>query len=86
MQWNVCKKVFAEVREIEATEIKTSGVLGISQRTLTIRTEAGEAVDLVLQADEPEKLEFKKREEPGWLTPKVYKGKSMHEEELENQS
>jgi hypothetical protein len=86
MQWDVCKKVFADVREVEATDVKTSSVLGISQRTLTIRTEGGEAFDLVLQADTPEKLEFKKPEEPGWLTPKVYKGKSMHEEELEHQS
>jgi hypothetical protein len=86
MQFDVCKKVFADVREVEVTDVKTSEVLGISQRTLTIRTEAGEAFDLVLQADASEKLEFTKPEEPGWLTPKVYTGKSMHEEELENQS
>ena len=27
-----------------------------------------------------------KRLNPDWLIPKVYKGKSMHEEELEQQS
>ena len=86
MQFDVCKKVFADVREIEATDVMTSEVLGLSQRTLTIRTEAGETFDLVLQADDPERLEFKKPEEPGWLTPKVYKGKSMADEELENAS
>jgi hypothetical protein len=81
MQWDVCKKVVADIREIEATDVTTSEVLGISQRTLTIRTDMGEVFDLVLQADDPEKLKAKKPEEPDWLTPKVYTGQSDESEE-----
>ena len=41
---------------------------------------------LVLQAETKQALKFRKEFKSEWLTPKVYKGKSMHEEELEHQS
>jgi hypothetical protein len=75
MLWDLYRKVFAAVQEVEVTDIVTPDVLDFSQRTITIRTAAGETFDLILQADEPEKLEFKKPEKPNWLTPKVYKPK-----------
>ena len=86
MLWDLCRKVFAAVQEVEVEDITTLDELELSQRKITIRTAAGEAFELVLQADTPEKLEFKKPEEQDWLTPKVYQGKSMADEEAEDVS
>jgi hypothetical protein len=41
------------------------------------------AIRLVRQAVKKKLLAFRKKPKDRWLKPKVYKGKSMHEEELE---
>ena len=41
---------------------------------------------LVLQAETKKALKFRKEFTSEWVTPKVYKGKSMHEEEDEELS
>ncbi len=41
------------------------------------------AIRQVLQAVKKKVLAFRKKPKDTWLTPKVYKGKSMHQEELE---
>src|SRR3954451_3641886 len=57
-------------------------------RSITIKTKQGETVCIFLRADDPSKLEFKDEpelDESGWLKPKVYKGKSMHEMEMDGE-
>ena len=68
------------IEKIEVRETKKNEEKGCAQRGISIWTTQGEKVELFLQADKIERLEFKKPEE-SWLTPKVYKDKSMHEEE-----
>jgi hypothetical protein len=74
-----------DIEKIEVTEPEQPGELTYIKRTLTIWTTKGEKVELILEAESAERLEFKKPDD-SWLTPKVYKGKSMHQEELEHQS
>lgn len=69
------------IEKIEAEEARPLDELGYCQKSITIWTTKGEKFELILQADTAEQLEFKKQDE-SWLTPKVYKGKSMHEEEV----
>ena len=66
------------IEKIEVEDITLHRELGSIHKTLNIWTKEGDKIELVLEADSPEQLEFRKSE---WLTPKVYKGKSMHEEE-----
>jgi hypothetical protein len=54
-----------------------------SERSISIRTYEGECYEISLQADALGKLKFVEASKDGWLTPKLYKGKSMHEEDLE---
>jgi hypothetical protein len=54
-----------------------------SERSITIKTYEGERYEISLQSDSLDKLKFIETSKDGWLTPKLYKGKSMHEEELE---
>ena len=61
------------------------GVLIKHQRCITVMTKQGETLYLMLRADEHKKLEFKEIPEPDWLTPKVYKGRSMHEQEMDDE-
>jgi len=49
-------------------------------RCIRVYTTGSDELELVLYADADTKLELK---ESDWLTPKVYKGKSMHELEME---
>jgi hypothetical protein len=44
------------------------------------------AIQRVLQAVKQKVLAFRKKPTDTWLQPKVYQGKSMHEEELEHHS
>jgi hypothetical protein len=62
-----------------------SNILAKHQRCITVQTKQGETFNLILRADEQQKLEFKDEPAPGWLTPKVYKGKSMHEMEMDGE-
>jgi hypothetical protein len=68
------------INKIEVTEAKKYDELGFGSSEMTIWTTKGDKFELILQADTVEQLAFKKPDE-SWLTPKVYKGKSMHEEE-----
>lgn len=74
-----------DIEKIEATEPERPDGLAYSKRTITMWTTKGEKVELILEAISPDQLEFKQPDD-SWLTPKVYKGKSMHEEELDDQS
>jgi hypothetical protein len=57
----------------ECCEVKT-----VFQREIRVYTQKGETFHLWLHADKREKLELQRPNyNPGWLTPKVYKGKSM---------
>ncbi len=79
-------KIWIEhINEIEVEEPKEFEEFGHSQRSMIIWTREGERYELYFQADALGALEFKKPDE-SWLSPKLYKGKSMHEEELEDQS
>jgi hypothetical protein len=55
----------------------------LSERSISIRTYEGECYEISLQADALGKLKFVETSKDGWLTPKVYKGQSMHEQEME---
>ena len=68
------------IDKIEVQEAKKYDELDYGQCEMTIWTTKGEKFELILQADTVEQLAFKKPDE-SWLTPKVYKGKSMDEEE-----
>ena len=61
---------------------KTSGISSRYERTITVRTKQGDILKLALRADEEAQLEFIDDPDP-WITPKVYKGKSMQEEEMD---
>ena len=71
------------IEQIEKVEVKESIFDGVdfAVRAIAIWTTKGDKYELNLVSDKVERLEFKKPDET-WLTPKVYKGKSMHEEEL----
>jgi hypothetical protein len=57
----------------------------LSERSISIRTEQGEYYEISLQTDALSKLKFVETHKDGWLTPKVYTGKSMHEQEMEEE-
>jgi hypothetical protein len=61
------------IEKIEATEPWNPQELTYSKRELTIWTTRGEKVELILEADTAEHLEFNKPDD-SWLTPKVYNG------------
>jgi hypothetical protein len=80
-------------------ELDEMGVYETYYRTIRFTTVDGEVLDVQCSGAVPEyvklrsvkKLPAVTTPKPGkpapadWLQPKVYKGKSMHEEELENQ-
>ena len=58
------------------------------QRVIIVRTKHNENYYLKLQADERVKLELHRDlddEREDWLIPKVYKGQSAHDEEIEEE-
>ena len=63
-----------QVEKIEAEELKPVEELGYSQRSITLWTTEGEKIELILEAETSDQLEFKKPDD-SWLTPKVYKGR-----------
>jgi hypothetical protein len=69
-----------DVSEIR-TEPVSDGFCGGKQRFITVETSHGEIYRLHLKAQVAEKLEIRELPdiEDNWLTPKVYKGKSMVE-------
>jgi hypothetical protein len=67
------------IDKIEVEDAKEFDPLEMSKREITISTDNGEKFELILEAHTAEQLEFKKPAD--WLTPKVYHGKSMHDEE-----
>jgi hypothetical protein len=66
-----------DIEKIEVTDPKTYDEDTFARRELTLWTTNGEKVELILNAESAERLEFKKPDD-SWLTPKVYKG-SVHD-------
>jgi hypothetical protein len=62
-----------QIEKIEAEDFNAHEEFEFAQRSLTIWTTEGEKYELILQADTPDRLEFKKP--PDWLTPQLYKGR-----------
>jgi hypothetical protein len=84
--YNLVQAVIGDVEEIVVRPIEAFEQMPLCQREIVINTTQGETFRLVLQAETKKALEFRKEFKSAWLTPKVYKGQSMHEEELEHQS
>jgi hypothetical protein len=78
----ITKIVIDHIDKVEVGDMETFRALGYSQQSITLWTTEGEEYELILEADTPEQLAFKTFSD--WLTPKLYKGKSMPEEEMEN--
>ena len=80
----ILKRTLIKIEDIESIEIvKPRGYeeMDLDQCELTISTKNDERFELILRSDSTSKLEFKEQKMGEWLTPKVYKGKSMNEEE-----
>jgi hypothetical protein len=80
----ILKRTLIKIEDIESIEIvKPRGYeeMDLDQCELTISTKNDERFELILRSDSTSKLEFKERKVGEWLIPKVYKGKSMSEEE-----
>jgi hypothetical protein len=91
-----------DIRKIEVTrptwELDEMGVYETYYRTFRFTVAGGEVLEVLcsarfadeIQLHSVKKLKAVKPSKPSkptdWLQPKVYKGKSMHEEELENAS
>jgi hypothetical protein len=91
-----------DVRKIEVTrptwELDDMGVYETYHRAIRFTVAGGEVLEVLcsarfedeIQLHSIKKLKPVKLSKPSkpidWLQPKVYKDKSMHEEELENQS
>jgi hypothetical protein len=91
-----------DVRKIEITrptwELDDMGVYETYHRIIRLTIAGGEVLEVMcsarfedeIQLHSVKNLKAVKPSKPSkptdWLQPKVYKGKSMHEEELENQS
>ncbi len=69
-----------DIKKIEVNKVEEFDELELSQCHINIWTTKGEEFELILQAKTAKELEFRKPDE-SWLSPKLYKGKSMHEEE-----
>ncbi len=67
-----------DIEKIEVTEPENPGELTYVKRQITMWTTKGEKVELILEAESADRLEFQKPDE-SWLSPKVYKG-SVHDE------
>ena len=82
--YDYVRAVIGDVEEIVARPIEAFEQRPRCQREIFVRTKQGEMFRLVLQAERKKLLEFRREVKSNWLTPKVYTGKSMHEEEAEN--
>ena len=81
----ILKRTIVQIEDIERIEIvKPRGYeeMDLDQVDITIFTKDDERFEFILRSDSTSKLEFKERKMGEWLTPKVYKGKSMNEEEV----
>jgi hypothetical protein len=75
-------KIWIEhIDKIEVQEMMPLESVDYSEKSISIWTKEGERYEISLHADTPSQLEFRKPSEGDWLTPKVYKGTSVHEEE-----
>ena len=84
--YDLVRAVIGDVEEIVAEPIQEFDEMPLCQQRIFVRTKQGEMFHLVLQAETKKALKFRKEFKSEWLTPKVYKGKSMHEEEDEELS
>jgi hypothetical protein len=51
-------------------------------KVITVKTEQNETFELVLVSDRKRKLRFRKKPaDYDWITPNVYRGEKVHEEE-----
>jgi hypothetical protein len=80
---NLVRTIVSDVDEVIAEPIKEFEEMPLCKRSIYVNTEQGETFVLEIYAEEKEKLEFKNKFNDDWLTPKLYKGKSMHELEME---
>jgi hypothetical protein len=71
----ITRVMIQRIKSISVGSIEGSIEIDSFQREITIWNEYGEKIELILEADNAETLDL------NWLTPKVYKGKSMSEEE-----
>jgi hypothetical protein len=72
-----------DIEKIEVTEPDNPGEADYVKRYLTIWTTKGEKVELILEAESDDRLEFKKPDD-SWLTPKVYKGRTEEDSSVES--
>jgi hypothetical protein len=84
--YDLVRAVIGDVEKVIAEPIEEFEQMPLCQRVIVVNTKQGEPFRLVLQAEKRKSLEFRKKPKNDWLTPKVYKGKSMHEEEAEDLS
>jgi hypothetical protein len=73
-----------QITSVEVGGIQAFSEIDMTKRTITIWTVNGDKYELILESDKIENLDLKKKDDDGWLMPKVYKGKSMSEEEEED--
>jgi hypothetical protein len=77
----VTKLIISHVENIVIDDVQEQIKGEFSERTLYIETYDGDRYEIALWAYSPDKLEIGEKGKDDWLTPKVYKGKSMSEEE-----
>jgi hypothetical protein len=82
---DLVRTIVTDVEEVIVYPIKERelSIEQLFERRIRIQTMSGENFDLELYSGEKEKLGSQERTGEEWLIPKVYKGKSMHEMEMD---
>ena len=75
------KIIISHIENIVINDVQEQIKGEYSDRTLFIMTEEGDQYEINLWAYSPDKLKIGEKGKDDWLEPKVYKGKSMSEEE-----
>lgn len=81
--YDLVRAVIGDVEEVITEPIEEFEQMPLCQRVIVVKTKQGETFRLVLQAEKKKTLEFRKKPNYNWLQPKVYKGKSMHDIEMD---
>jgi hypothetical protein len=77
----ITKLIISHVESITANDAQEQIKDSYSDRTLFIKTHEGEQYEIHLWAYSPDKLKIGEKGKDDWLEPKVYRGKSMSEQE-----
>jgi hypothetical protein len=77
----ITKLIISHIENIVTDDVQEQIKGEYSERTLYLETYEGDRYEITLWAYSPDKLKIGKKGKDDWLTPKVYKGKSMSEEE-----